>query len=62
MTVETGAADAQCINSQLSIPELRVTSFPSRMPGGSMHIYDYSLFYMNIRENVLARVATFLGA
>ena len=61
MVVETSAADAQCINNQLSIRQLQVTSFPSRMPGGSMHVYDYSLFYMNIRENVLARVTAFLA-
>ncbi len=59
MTVEPGAADAQCVNSQLSIPDLRVASFPSRMPGESLHVYDYSLFHMNIRENVLARATAF---
>ncbi|TNE36537.1 MAG: DUF3089 domain-containing protein [Alphaproteobacteria bacterium] len=29
-------------------------------PGGSLHNFDYSLFYMNIRENVERRVKRFL--
>jgi len=30
------------------------------MPGGNYHNYDYNLFYMNIRENAIARARTFL--
>ena len=60
MNVEVGAADAECSNGMLTIPELRSESFPSRMPGGSMHIYDYSLFYLNLRQNALRRAAAFL--
>jgi hypothetical protein len=26
------------------------------------HIYDYNLFHMNLRKNVEARVATYLGS
>lgn len=59
MAVETGAADAQCKNGQLFVPELRSTSFPQRMQGNSMHTYDYSLFHMNIRQNALDRVTAF---
>lgn len=60
MKLEIGAADAQCINNgMLSIRELKSESFPSRMPGGSMHIYDYSLFHMNIRNNVSDRIANY---
>ncbi|MEN3974232.1 DUF3089 domain-containing protein [Emcibacter sp. SYSU 3D8] len=32
------------------------------LPGGNYHIYDYNLFYMNIRDNVANRVAAFLAA
>lgn len=59
MVVEAGAADAQCKSGQLFIPDLRSDSFPQRMQGGSMHVYDYSLFYANIRANAVTRVASF---
>jgi hypothetical protein len=62
MEVETGIADAQCIDGQLAILDLRSESFPSRMVGNSMHVYDYSLFHMNIRANVAQRVAAFTAA
>ena len=59
MPVETNIADARCMDGQLVIDDLRTESFPSRMTANSMHIYDYSLFHMNIRENVNDRVASF---
>ncbi len=59
LVVEPGAADAQCKDGNLFIPDLRSDSFPQRMLGNSMHLYDYSLFHMNIRHNALARVAAF---
>ncbi len=61
MTVEQGAADAECRGGLLSIPELRSDAFPSRMQGNSMHVYDYSLFYLNLRTNATERVAAFLA-
>jgi hypothetical protein len=60
MILEPGAADAECGDGSLFVRELRSTSFPSRMPGGSMHVYDYSLFHMNVRHNAETRVAAFL--
>ena len=62
MALEPGAADAHCKNGQLFVPELKTASFPQRMQGNSMHVYDYSLFHMNIRNNSIARVAAFTGA
>jgi hypothetical protein len=62
MNVEAGIADAQCRNNNLVVSELRTSAFPSRMPGNSLHIYDYSLFHMNIRNNAIARVAAFQSA
>lgn len=59
MPLEVGVADAQCINRMLSVRELRSDAFPSRMPGSSMHVYDYSLFHMNIRQNVDQRISAF---
>ncbi len=61
MTIEPGVADAQCIKGVLSVRELRTDTFPSRMQGGSMHIYDYSLFHMNIRENTSVRIDAYLN-
>ncbi len=61
MNVEVGAADAQCIDGQLTVPALRSTAFPSRMPGNSMHVYDYSLFHMNVRQNAVDRVEAYLA-
>ena len=61
MQVESGAADAQCVDGQLMVSELRSSAFPSRMMGNSMHIYDYSLYHGNLRANVVERVRALLG-
>lgn len=61
MTVEVGAADAQCIEGQLAVQNLNSDAFPSRMLGNSMHVYDYSLFHMNLRANVMQRINAFSG-
>ena len=60
---EPGAADAQCRDGRLYVSEIRSDNY-SLMPLGrdNYHIYDYALFYMNIRENVQARVNAFLSA
>ncbi len=53
MLVEVGVADAQCqADGQLAVLDLRSDSFPARMFGNSMHVYDYSLFHASIRQNV----------
>lgn len=59
MVVEPEVADAECINGNLSVRDLRSESFPSQTPGGSLHVYDYSLYYMNIRDNVMERIEIF---
>ena len=60
MPVEIGIADAKCVDDgSLAIMELRSNAFPQRMFGTSMHVYDYSLFHMNIRANVATRIAAF---
>jgi len=59
MIVEPEAADAHCRNGQLFIPDLRTDAFPQRMQGNSMHVYDYSLFHMSIRNNAIERAAAF---
>lgn len=55
-------ADAQCVNDSLRVTELRSAEFPSRMSRNSLHLYDYGLFYLNVRDNALARVNAFLSA
>ena len=62
MPVEVGIADAECVeDGSLAIMELRSEAFPQRMFGTSMHVYDYSLFHMNIRENVATRIGAFFS-
>lgn len=60
MRVEPAVADAQCAGGNLVVRDLRSEAFPSRMPGNSMHIYDYSLYYLDIRRNAVERVDAFL--
>ena len=61
MNVEVGVADAQCEDGQLAVHNLKSEAFPSRMLGNSMHVYDYSLFHMNMRTNLRERINAFLG-
>lgn len=61
MVVAPGVADAECRQGMLSVGHLRSPDFPSRMPGSSMHIYDYSLFYVNLRGNALTRAKAYLA-
>ena len=56
MAMTKAVADAQCVNRNLVVSDLRSEDFPSRLPGGSMHVYDYGLYYMNIRKNARQRV------
>ena len=61
MPVEAAVADAECRGGNLIVPELRSNAFPSRMQGSSMHVYDYSLFYLNLRANAQRRALAFLA-
>ena len=50
------------MNGVLEVGEVRSENYPTTMFGeGNYHIYDYSLFHMNVRENAQARVAAFMG-
>ena len=56
--VEVGAADAQCVDGRLVVREIRSDVFrPSPLWGDNYHGYDYSLFWMNLRENAAQRLA-----
>ena len=59
---EPGVADAQCRDGRLFVSQIRSNNYSLRPLGrDNYHIYDYALFYMNIRENVQARVDAFLA-
>lgn len=61
--VEAGIADAQCVDGRLHVSEIRSDNYSTEMFGpGNYHIYDFSLFHMNVRENASARVAAYLAA
>ncbi len=60
--VEPGVADAQCVDGKLYVSEVRSENYSSRMFGpGNYHVYDFSFFHMNIRQNAEARVQAFLN-
>ena len=55
--VETGVADAQCIDGMLLVQEIRSQNYSARPMGrDNYHIYDYNLFHMNLRENAEQKV------
>lgn len=60
--VEAGVADARCDDGRLLLTEVRSDNF-SLMPfgAGNYHLYEFNLYYMNIRQNAEARVEAFLG-
>jgi len=60
--VEVGVANAICAGGRLTVTEINSETFAGRPMGfDNLHVYDYSLFYMNIRENAQLRVKTFLA-
>ena len=61
--VQKEAANAICEEKGLLVSEINSEDFSSRPMGfDNLHIYDYALFYLNIRENAQLRVATFLSS
>ena len=61
--IEPGVADAMCQNGQLIVSEVRSPNYDFMPFGeGNYHIYDYSFYHMNLRQNVQARVDTFLAS
>jgi hypothetical protein len=57
-----GVVDAQCRDGRLLVSEIRSDQYSARPLGrDNYHIYDYAFFYMNIRENVQARVDAFMN-
>ena len=61
--IEPGVADAQCIDGELRVTEVRSEEYPPFMSGeGNYHMYDLNLFHMNLRANAVARTEAFLSA
>ncbi len=60
---EQGAADAQCVeDGRLLVTDIRSTRYNQRPLGrDNYHVYDYALFYVNVRQNAQARVEAFLA-
>ena len=59
--IEPGVTDAQCSNGQLIISEVKSDKYTLMAFGpGNYHVYDYSLFHMNLRKNVNQRVAAYM--
>ena len=60
--IELNVADAQCGEGSLFVSEVESERFSSNMPfgPGNYHMYDYSFYYMNIRENVQDRINEYL--
>jgi Protein of unknown function (DUF3089) len=60
--LETGVADARCVDGMLLVSEIRSQHFRSRPMGrDNYHIYDYNLFHMNLRRNIDGKVALYLA-
>jgi DUF3089 family protein len=61
--LETGVADAQCVDGMLLVKEIHSKHYAARPMGrDNYHIYDYNLFHMNLRKNIEGRVAKYLVA
>jgi Protein of unknown function (DUF3089) len=59
--LETGVADAQCVDGMLLVKEIHSKNYAARPMGrDNYHIYDYNLFHMNLRKNVEQRVKKYL--
>ena len=60
--IDPAVVDAECQEGKLVISR-PPTGYDYMMMGPeNYHIYDYSLFYMNIRQNAIDRSLAFLGA
>lgn len=60
--LEAGVADAQCVEGMLLVKDIRSELYGARPMGrDNYHIYDYSLFHMNLRRNAEARVQRYLA-
>ncbi len=60
--IEPAVADAQCVDGELRVSEIRSSLYAARPMGrDNYHIYDFGLFYMSLRANAQGRVAAFIA-
>ena len=60
--LQPGVADGECADGNLIVSEVRSENFGFMPFGpGNYHMYDYSFYHMNIRENLQTRTAAFLA-
>jgi hypothetical protein len=60
--VEVGVTDAQCRNGQLLVTEVRSDQYTLTAFGpGNYHVYDYSLFHMNLSKNIQQRLSAYMA-
>ena len=57
--IDKNICDAECSNGKLWIHKPHKSGYPSLF--GYYHLVDYGLFYMDIRENVKQRIATYFS-
>lgn len=62
-TLKVGYAAAKCVGGQLVVELPANRPDFKGLPGstGSLHIYDYNLFYANLQENAVLRVSSFVA-
>jgi hypothetical protein len=62
-TLKPGYAAAKCVDGQLVVELPADRPDFKGLPGtpGSLHIYDYNLFYANLQENAALRVASVMA-
>ena len=61
LQVDLGVCDAMCVNGALQITPPTVPGYDNMVVGkDNYHIYDFPLFYMNIRKNAANRVNAYL--
>jgi hypothetical protein len=60
MTKDVSARCADDGYLYISKPTSPIYEF-GKMPGENYHVHDYSLFYMNIRDNAVERVNAYLS-
>jgi hypothetical protein len=59
---DPGMVNARCINGAVLVSQPADSLYTRAiLPGGNYHMYDFNLFYMNIRANAQDRVKAFLA-
>ncbi|BAV64119.1 DUF3089 domain-containing protein [Sphingobium cloacae] len=59
-TLVTAAVPARCADDGFLLIGEPVDMGPFTLPGNNYHVYDYNLFWANIREDARARLSTYL--